>query len=384
MGISATAIASSRRWPLIWRAAAALTLLIFFWQAPFFVRDLDQVWSQLLHHGYILAWMLLVTSFTRTLPLRTLAAFWFVGLFPVMALVLLITRPMDSLLGGELGKFYFGPLVEELIKPLPVVAFLAYRVWRKGWQLSATDGLLLGFVVGSGFAFHEDAGYGRVWGDGFARTQWSALFPTIDGFRGQVMPGHDSLSALVGLALGFAFLYRRYRLAWTVPLAVWLIVIAEHITGNLRDISGRASALAELIRDLLLDGQLPFAILVSGIVVTVLLEWLVLRSIARRDPLFPPIPVTDFLGALRQRSTGSLRRLQAMRVYARQRRSVYYTVWSEPTLAIEKRNEMAATLYGLGIEAGVPVDKTFADYDGAVEALPTELPAAPAPGLSAP
>ena len=167
MQISAASISSSPRWPLIWRAGAALTLLIFALQWQFFLGsvygglDLPRVWGYVAHHVYILAWMLLVTSFTRTLPLRTLAAFWFVGVFPVMALDLLIARPMDGLLGGgALAEDYLGPLVEELIKPLPVVATLRVSGLASGLALSATDDLLLGFVVGAGFAFHEDAAYG--------------------------------------------------------------------------------------------------------------------------------------------------------------------------------------------------------------------------------
>ncbi|MGH2384836.1 MAG: hypothetical protein ACRDGB_07295, partial [Candidatus Limnocylindria bacterium] len=96
MAIAAAVNDASRRSALIWRAAGAATLLIFLWQWPFFIgTDFARVWSYLLHHGYILAWMLLVTSFTRTVPLRTLATLWFVGVFPVMALTLLVARPMD-------------------------------------------------------------------------------------------------------------------------------------------------------------------------------------------------------------------------------------------------------------------------------------------------
>ena len=73
-----------------------------------------------------------------------------------------------------------------------------------------------------------------------------------------------------------------------------------------------------------------------------------------------------------------------MRVYARQRRSVYYTVWSEPTLAADKRNEMAAALYSLGIEAGLPVEETFAEYDRVPEGLPTDDAATPTLGTPAP
>ncbi|MGH2381261.1 MAG: PrsW family glutamic-type intramembrane protease [Candidatus Limnocylindria bacterium] len=254
-----------------------------------------------------------------------------------------------------------------------MLAFFAYRVRHGGGQLSAADGLLLGFMVGAGFGFHEDAGYGRVWGGGPGdNLPWSALFPTVGGFRGSLLPYHDTLAAVVGLAIGFAFLYRRYRLAWVVPLAVWLIVLVEHVTGNLADISGRLPLPAEVLRTLIFGGQGPLAVLVIGIVVAVVLESRILQMIARRDPLFPPIHLNEFIDELRQRTAGNLRRLQAMRVYARQRRSAYYALWSEPSLAVGKRHEMAAKLYVLGIEAGVPVDRTFTEHWRGDEAPPTQ------------
>ncbi|MEP7081508.1 MAG: PrsW family glutamic-type intramembrane protease [Chloroflexota bacterium] len=388
MAISTTLSDPNRRWGLIWRAAAALTLLIFLWQWPFFLGDgfggfdLGRVWGYAVNHLYVLAWMLLVTSFSRTLPLRTVAAFWFVGVFPVMALILLVTRPIDALLGGgELASSFLGPVIEDLIKPLPVLAFFAYRVWRRNWQLSASDGLLLGFVVGAGTAFHEDAAYDRVWGDGFDGSTWGLLLPTIGSSRSALLPGHDVLTALVGVALGIAFVYRRYRYAWVLPLAVWLIVVAEHITGNLADISGALPLPAEIIRTVLFDGQALPALLLIGIVVAVLLDSRILRSVGRRDGLFPAIPLRDFVALLQQRTTGYLRRIQAMRVYVRQRRSLYYSIWGGPPVTAANVQEMGTILYGLGVQAGVPLEQTFAAYERAADASP-EPPATPAPSTA--
>jgi RsiW-degrading membrane proteinase PrsW (M82 family) len=363
-GVSAPLDVDARRLTLVWRVAAAVTLLVFLWQWPFFVgTDFGRVGTYLIHHGYVLGWMLLVTSFTRTIPLRTLAAFWFVGVFPVMALTLLLSRPIDGLFGGgELAYAYLGPLFEELIKPLPVLALFAYRAWRGGWQLSATDGLLLGFMVGAGFGFHEDAGYLRTWGSGFGATEWSVLFPTVSYFRGNLAPYHDTLAAAVGLAIGFGFLFRRYRLAWVVPVVVWLVVLAEHITGNLLDISGRAPGPAEAIRGIIQGGQGVLIVLVVGIVAAVVLEALILRSVARRDPLFPPIPVRDFITALQAGTGDGVRKLQTMRGYARLRRSLYYSVFTR-SLGLEPLGAAAASVYTAGLAAGLPLEKVLAEVD---------------------
>lgn len=384
---SAAVTDPSRRWDLVWRVAAAVTLLIFLWQWNFFLGNTfgglvpERVWGYAVHHAYILAWLLLVTSFTRTVPLRTLASFWFVGVFSVMALTLLFTEPINDLFaGGQLSSAFFGPLVEDLIRPLPVLALFAYRAWRGGWQLSATDGLLLGFVVGAGFAFHEDAGYNRVWGGGWD-APWGVLLPTLGASRSALLPGHDTLTALVGLAIGFAFLYRRYRFAWAVPLVVWLIVFAEHTTGNLADISGALPLPAQIIRSLLLGGAALPALLIIGIVAAVLLESRILRTVAGRDALFAPIPLRNFIAELQQRSTGWLRRIQAKRVYVRQRRSLYYTIWAEPIRSADFKQRLttaAATMFGLGIEAGVPVEKTFIEYGNELDSPPAEGAAPPA------
>jgi RsiW-degrading membrane proteinase PrsW (M82 family) len=382
----ATKIRTAPRWQLVGRAGAALTLLVFLWQSPFFVwSDLPRVGTYLVQQGFVVAWMLLVTSFTRTVPLRTLATYWFVGVFPVMAFALLVDRPLEAMLdGGKLVSAYLGPLVEDLIKPLPVLAFFAYRARRGGWQLSPTDGLLLGLVVGAGFAFHEDAGYGRVWGGGFGDTSWSVLFPTVGEFRGDVLPGHDVMTALVGLAIGFAFFYRRYKFAWVLPVVTWLVVLIEHVTGNLADLAGNLPRPAEVIRMLILGGQGVAALLVGGIVAAVILEWRVLRSITERDPLFPPIRFEKFTDTFKERTRASLRRIQAMLAYVHQRRSVYYSVWAARDLAPVTLQEMASTLFGLGREAGVSVEETFEEYDRIEQPAPTEAPSASPPEPAAP
>ena len=47
-------------------------------------------------------------------------------------------------------------ITEETIKAAPVAAFLFLVARRNRWQTAVTDGLLLGYAVGAGFAFHED------------------------------------------------------------------------------------------------------------------------------------------------------------------------------------------------------------------------------------
>jgi hypothetical protein len=53
------------------------------------------------HHVYVLMWALLLTAVTRTITLRTVVSWWFVGFFPVIAVNFLLQRPMGLLVGRE-------------------------------------------------------------------------------------------------------------------------------------------------------------------------------------------------------------------------------------------------------------------------------------------
>ena len=227
---------------LAWVAVGLLGIVVLI-QLPFFLRPgLGNLWGYAVQHLFVLAWLLLVTTFTRTVPLRMLVAFWFIGVFPLITLDVLIGSPIAALFGGPSNPLMSGivlPIVGEIVKPLPVIAFFAYRAWRNQWQPSATDGLLLGFAAGAGYAFHEDTLYDRVSGGGFGENPLSWLFPTMGDDRAlgretMLVLSHAGWNALIGLAIGAAFLLRsRPVLAATIPFAAWLMVVIDHTTANL-------------------------------------------------------------------------------------------------------------------------------------------------------
>lgn len=333
----------------------ALVVAVFVVQLRFFLAwGTGIIWPYVINHAWILAWLLVVTTFTRTVPLRLLAAFWFVGVYTTLAIVLFVGGPITGLFGlsNALVPGLLLPLVEELVKPLPVLAFFWYMV-RRGWQPGPSDGLLIGFVIGAGFAFHEDMMFGRVWGSGLqTATPLSALFPTISYFRGTMAAYHDAWLALIGLAIGAAFLLRgRSRLAWALPAAAWLIVFTDHWTGNYLASASSGEALvglARAMRGLGPDGALPVMALAGGIVVAVAAELLILRSVARHDALFPSPRAADLAGALRGLQRREVRRLQALREYARLRRSTHFTVWARrPRIEPAHLVPIGAELYRL-------------------------------------
>lgn len=70
------------------------------------------------------------------------------------------------------------------------------------------------------------------------------------------------------------------------------------------------------------------AILIAGAVAVVVVEWLILRWVAKRDRMFPPISlghVSRLLGSIT--STAGAAQLLAADRYVRLRRSVYFAGW---------------------------------------------------------
>ncbi|HUH16541.1 MAG TPA: PrsW family glutamic-type intramembrane protease [Methylomirabilota bacterium] len=348
------------RW-LGWASAALLAIVFFLHLGFFFAWGSGIVWIYAIHFGWVALWLLAVTSFTRTVGLRMLTAFWFVGVYPATALVLLMGRPVAEVFGlsNAVVPGVLLPMGEELVKHLPVLLLFWFAARRNRWQLSATDGLVLGFMVGAGFAFHEELMFGRASGSGWDATPFSWLFPTIWSFRGEASAYQDVWVALVGLAIGAGFMLRtRMRRAWTLPVAAWLIVFIDHVTWNSlggAHATGVGATVANVLRALMLDGALPIIALVVGIALAVFWELGIARSMGRRDSVFPAIPLHAFVEAAQAAPRGDWRHLQAMREYARRRRSAYYSLWIwEPVGADPAAiNALRSELYALAQEAGV-------------------------------
>lgn len=366
---SSISLPFSRR-SLIAGVFAGVTLLLFLLQLPFFLRGgVSNVLEYLAQHLFILLWIGVLTAANRTLPFTTIVMFWLLGVFPIMALDLLIGVPIAEGFGlsRPLAPAFVLPFIEEVLKSLPILLYFAYLVWRRDWQPSATDGLLLGLAIGAGFAFHEDAMFRRVFGEGWTATPLSPLLPTIAGGRLAVggrayLSYHAIEAALNGLAIGTAFLFRRYKLAWLIPPVVWLIVYFDHATFNylvtpLISLGQADTVLA--LRTLVLSGLLPPLLLLVGLAVTVVVEQIILFKMGRRDRLFDRVSSWRIASALFPLSRSGIERWNSLRQYARSRRAVHYALWAwgKKSVRVERAMQLGANLFVVGIRGGLPLDR---------------------------
>jgi RsiW-degrading membrane proteinase PrsW (M82 family) len=254
-------------------------------------------------------WLLVVTTFTRSVWFDEALRFWFVGYFTVMLVVLALGRPFVDWLGDD-DAWRVGlvaPVIEELAKLAPLVLFIWLSRRRKR-SPSLSDLILLGAAVGAGFAFAEDLARARTASDGFAGSVLGALFPTALRDYGLAV-GHVGWTIVAAAGLGIVVLHRRRLPAVVLGLVLIALAVADHARANLFSIGTEG-----VLSDVLLDGQLVGWVL-PGVVVAVLVhDAVVLRWTARRDDWYPPLPWTRALplhGIAAWRHAGAYRRFRA-------------------------------------------------------------------------
>jgi RsiW-degrading membrane proteinase PrsW (M82 family) len=336
-----------------------LSVLFLLLAVPHFIRGgAEELVANLVHHAHAFTVLMAVSILGRTLPLRTIAAFFFVGLFPAVFLALLVSgavagvvrddRMLDSLLV---------PLVEEGVKAVPLIAFFWLSV-RRGWQPSITDGVVLGFAIGAGMAIHEDGLYQRVYAEGSGESLLHLIFPTlgsqstlsrveVNGFY------HSGWGSLIGLGIGTWFSLRwRYRWAFLLGLGAFLLAAFDHAIGNFIITSLGPRNLGALWT-LDLEGMLPVLVVLIGVAAAAVGEVLLLRRMAREDQLLPGQSLQAALSGLGPTLDGLLR-LQAARNYSRARRALHYLVWAgrgtpDPVALDRQMGRVAAPAGRLGM-----------------------------------
>lgn len=348
-------------WTLIGWAGLAFTIIFSIFKLPYFMAPgFDSVLRETGQHISVLVWLLVLTTFNRTVRLRTLVAFWFLGIYPAFALAVVVGRPMASIFGlnGHFVPDLWVPVTEELIKALPVLLYLAWSAWGGTFQTSATDGLLLGLAVGSGFAMHEDIVDRRVGGSGFGSGSiLTRFFPTawVSPSHAQFILGHAGWTGLIGLALGVAFLLRRSLVVWVVPVVAFAVVSLDHMTTNYISGLGRDS-MPWFIRAsyrMLLHDRLPATLLLLGIFGVIALEQWILRWASERDQMFLPMPLERITAMVSPRPDFSA--LRAAREYIRFRRAAHYAAWTWQFGGVpsaEVTDGMARVISAFGFAAG--------------------------------
>jgi RsiW-degrading membrane proteinase PrsW (M82 family) len=324
-------------------AGAGLAVAATIWEIDFFLRPgLGEVVKGLAHHAFVLALLLILTSRSRTVSLPMLGIFWLLGVWPVYSLAYFLEEPMANRYGaGSMDEFvpvWWAPFVEEAVKLLPVAIFLVLAGRRGGRHPGMSDGLLLGFMVGAGVSFVEDAHAREVFisGSGWTADQpWTAIFPTISPIGSGVFAlNHALWASLSGLTFGAALMLRQWRWTWPVVLVGPLLAVSNHATSN--SLTGLAGLLARgkvsepfaTIRDATDGGRLPLLVLIAGAIAVAVGDWLILRWVAKRDRMFPALSFPEFARLVRQSNSKSgFARLITAERYVRLRRSVYFAGW---------------------------------------------------------
>ncbi|MDN4479698.1 PrsW family glutamic-type intramembrane protease [Demequina muriae] len=246
------------------------------------------VMANLVAHWYVLAWMLVATVVVRTVGIRQTVAMFFSGFFLATTVSWLFTRPLLNWFGeNDMTVAVWVPLVEELAKAIPLVLFLWLYSRRSGQSHGVSELMMLGFAVGGGFAVYEDLLWNRTmasWDEsvfGSFGEPWGAVFPTFFTGYGDLLIVHAGWTAIVGLGLALASIYRRRRiLALCFAIAPLALVTLDHAALNMR------GGFAPVVNALTLNNVLPLVVLVLGFPLAIVYD--VLRR--RHRPPALPVP----------------------------------------------------------------------------------------------
>ena len=330
---------------LVTIGGVAIALVALALQLPMFLEIGPlELLRGLLQQLFVMVLLLVATAATRTVSLGTLGIAFLVGALPAMALALMLSAPPALVFGvgeGDLVPIVWVPLVEEVVKLLPVGLFLYFATRGNNRQPAITDGLLLGFAVGAGFAFYEDGLAGEILsaGDGWTEVlPWSLLLPTVSDLGNFSILNHGLWTALAGLGLGVAFFFRPRRWAWAIAAVALVAVTLQHMIFNyfagdflsMLEALGRAESppFIALPQLLLANGLVPILAVVLGTLAAVAFELRVLDWVSDRAPRFPSVSLHRQLELLAgATSLAGFNKLRAVTRYARELRAVYYAAW---------------------------------------------------------
>ena len=305
----------------------------------------QKTWAALLFPAYFMLALLLITTLSRTLPLRWFLFCFIYGATIVPVLALALGWPAGQVFGLD-SRFRGGviiPLLEETIKLAPILVLLAWRGWRYRWTAGASDLMLLGAAVGGGFLFWEDTilgfwpgGVGRQSATEFLLDMHAAtphvgplyLYPTMDiGTAHTAFIGHMGATAFVALGIGLArLLGRRLGAAvWALPALAWGWVVAEHGLFNYVIDSGGMSGITRFVYSLDGYGRLSSLAFYLLLLATLALERRLLwRSSERTRPYRLERANLRLLAGGVTNPLDYLAQVLDLRVYLRERRALTY------------------------------------------------------------
>lgn len=276
-----------------WQFAALIVSLLLVVVAVSRIPGND--WGLRLRHGwyhlFVVAWFCLLSYRWRTVGAREIVRFWIMGFFPVALVAYLLTEPLEWLIGtGNLQTGIWVPIVEELVKVAPLVLW-ATLLKPRHRHATLTDFWILGFAIGAGFSFHEDALYDRLVASGFHFGPMGTFFPMMLSGSAHMIT-HAGLTAIAGFGVGLVAIYRTRVWSYLLGAALVGFAILDHAALNW---SGIGYA---ILRLLVAQGHTGDVLLTVAVVSAVVHDWLALRWASRRDKLFPDPKVRDDFVAL--------------------------------------------------------------------------------------
>lgn len=371
---------SARGWRSFWdttrdtgltivnRVAFGFSLVVL---AVTLARMADADWTNFRRHvGYhvfVVGWLAILTYGVRSVGSRELARHWLIGFFPVAFVAYVLGELTESVLGT--GNSQIGvavPLVEEVVKFLPLVLWTTLlRPRHRHGTLS--DFLLLGFVIGAGFSFHEDALYVRVAASGFDDGVLGTLLPISLDTGEQYAITHAGWTALAGVGVGIVSLHRHRTVARFSGAALIAAPIVDHAAVNWIGDNGDA------FRSATVDGRLAAWLLLAVVVGVVIHDRGTLRWIAAGDREFPrPSVGGDLAAAARGSPTERLSGLLVRQRYRRRRNAVLIDLFSVRSRGVSAGDRR-------GVRAELEFARNRAGIEPAASTAPRRRLTAPMP-----
>lgn len=302
-------------WKMATMVSTAAAVVLFFALLPsLFGAGIGALLKLAIYQAWTLGLLLFATSRVRTISTGTAARYWLAGVFTVAMASYMINDVVAGLVSPS--SVWITPILEELLKAAPLVVAIALgrRAWR---HPGLSDLLILGFAVGAGYGFHEEALWERSATAGFG-FDLGIFVPSVMNQNGELIVGQGVWTALVGLGIGLLILHRRHPAAAVGAVLALVVVIADHMSVNDPD------GTLEVVRRLLLGGKLLGLAFLVGVIAAIYLDRGRLAEISTRDHLFPSDGVQGSQVTLPD-DEDPLRALLASR-YRRLRNGVHTTI----------------------------------------------------------
>lgn len=205
------------RWIVMWFGIAGwLTVTFLSTGAPTGITALA------LNLSFLIG-LMLIGSFTRSIPVRTIGLMFFSGAV-MMGVAFVIEAALPP--APAVRPILVG-IVEEALKMVPLLVFFLRARKFSIWTLGVTDVMLMGAASGAGFAFVFDA-FRHVNTPWVHKLQW---LPTADFVNSlYLVSGHAVWTAIAGATLGAALMMLHNRkIGFLIGLAGFAYAVIDHI-----------------------------------------------------------------------------------------------------------------------------------------------------------